>query len=100
MNESGLHKLAARSDKPQAKLFMDWVTRDVLPSIRKTGTYALADHGRDQMPGDVGVIRVINEPMRLPVKYSGSWKRRSPRWAPTEPLARGDNPRPIGGTRG
>jgi prophage antirepressor-like protein len=51
VNESGLYKLAARSDKPQAKLFIDWVTREVLPSIRKTGTYALADHGRDQMPG-------------------------------------------------
>jgi prophage antirepressor-like protein len=49
VNESGLYKLAARSDKPQAKLFMDWVARDVLPSISKTGTYALADHGRDQM---------------------------------------------------
>lgn len=25
-----------RSDKPEAKAFQDWVTREVLPSIRKT----------------------------------------------------------------
>ena len=28
-----------RSDKPQAKPFQDWVTQEVLPSIRKTGAY-------------------------------------------------------------
>lgn len=27
------------------------MTWEVLPSIRKTGNYSLADHGRDQMPG-------------------------------------------------
>ena len=37
--ESGLYKLVMRSDKPQAKKFQDWVTRDVLPTIRKTGQY-------------------------------------------------------------
>jgi len=35
ISESGLYKLIMRSDKPQARLFQDWVTRDVLPAIRK-----------------------------------------------------------------
>ena len=39
ISESGLYKLVMRSDKPQAKKFQDWVTRDVLPTIRKTGQY-------------------------------------------------------------
>ncbi|WP_321448341.1 BRO family protein [uncultured Cohaesibacter sp.] len=39
VSESGLYKLVMRSDKPQAKKFQDWVTRDVLPTIRKTGQY-------------------------------------------------------------
>ena len=39
ISESGLYKLIMRSDKPEAKLFQDWVTRDVLPSIRKHGGY-------------------------------------------------------------
>jgi anti-repressor protein len=39
INESGLYKVILRSDKPEAKKFMNWVTRDVLPSIRKHGMY-------------------------------------------------------------
>lgn len=35
VSESGLYKLVLRSDKAQAKAFQDWVTRDVLPAIRK-----------------------------------------------------------------
>lgn len=39
ISESGLYKLIMRSDKPQARQFQDWVTRDVLPAIRKDGVY-------------------------------------------------------------
>ncbi len=39
VSESGLYKLIMRSDKPQAKAFQDWVAKEVLPSIRKTGSY-------------------------------------------------------------
>jgi prophage antirepressor-like protein len=41
ISESGLYKLVLRSDKPQAKPFQDWVTRVVLPAIRKDGGYML-----------------------------------------------------------
>lgn len=37
--ESALYTLIMRSDKPQAKVFQDWVTKEVLPSIRKTGSF-------------------------------------------------------------
>lgn len=37
ISESGLYKLIMRSDKATARPFQDWVTKDVLPSIRKTG---------------------------------------------------------------
>lgn len=39
LSESGLYKLITQSDKAEAKPFQEWVTRDVLPSIRKTGSY-------------------------------------------------------------
>lgn len=39
INESGLYSVILRSDKPQAKPFKRWVTHEVLPSIRKTGSY-------------------------------------------------------------
>ena len=39
VNESGLYSLIFRSRKPAAKRFRKWVTSEVLPSIRRTGTY-------------------------------------------------------------
>lgn len=42
INESGLYKVILRSDKPEAKRFTRWVTHEVLPAIRKTGTYSVA----------------------------------------------------------
>jgi prophage antirepressor-like protein len=41
LSESGLYSLLMRSRKPIAKPFQKWVTREVLPSIRKTGSYSL-----------------------------------------------------------
>lgn len=40
INESGLYNVILRSDKPQAKPFKRWVTHEVLPSIRQTGSYS------------------------------------------------------------
>lgn len=42
INESGLYSLILRSRKPEAKRFKKWVTSEVLPSIRKTGSYSLS----------------------------------------------------------
>ena len=41
INESGLYSLILRSKLEKAKNFKRWVTKDVLPSIRKTGKYEL-----------------------------------------------------------
>lgn len=40
ISESGLYKVILRSDKPEAKKFTRWVTREVLPTIRRTGSYS------------------------------------------------------------
>ena len=40
VNESGLYALIIRSNKPQAKKFRKWITSEVLPAIRKYGTYS------------------------------------------------------------
>ncbi|MHB1266067.1 MAG: BRO-N domain-containing protein [Acidithiobacillus ferriphilus] len=39
--ESGLYSAILKSRKPEAKIFRRWVTHEVLPTIRKTGQYAL-----------------------------------------------------------
>jgi prophage antirepressor-like protein len=43
ISESGLYKLVMRSDKPEAREFQDWVTRVVLPAIRKDGAYVMGE---------------------------------------------------------
>ena len=42
VNESGLYNLVLGSRKPEAKRFKRWITHEVLPSIRKTGSYTSA----------------------------------------------------------
>lgn len=39
VSESGLYSLVLRSRKPEAREFKRWVTHEVLPSIRRHGTY-------------------------------------------------------------
>ncbi|USK43757.1 BRO family protein [Cytobacillus oceanisediminis] len=39
INESGLYELIFASRKLEAKMFKKWVKQEVLPSIRKTGSY-------------------------------------------------------------
>ena len=41
VNEPGLYRLIFSSRKPEAKKFQRWVTHEVLPSIRQTGSYNL-----------------------------------------------------------
>ena len=39
INESGLYSVILLSRKPEAKRFKKWITSEVLPEIRKTGSY-------------------------------------------------------------
>ena len=50
INESGLYTVILRSDKPQAKPFRKWVTSEVLPSIRKHGSYSVQSQFADLSP--------------------------------------------------
>jgi len=58
VNESGLYALIFNSRKPEAKAFQKWVTSEVLPSIRKTGSYG----HKPQLefdPNDLGHVQSI-----------------------------------------
>lgn len=39
LTEAGLYRVVLRSDAPNAEAFISWVTEDVLPTLRKTGSY-------------------------------------------------------------
>ena len=43
INEPGLYSLVLTSNKPEAKTFKRWITHEVLPSIRKTGSYTAGE---------------------------------------------------------
>ncbi|MGG4288388.1 BRO family protein [Priestia megaterium] len=46
LTESGIYKLAFRSNKEEAEKFTDWVTDDVMPTVRKTGRYEIQQANR------------------------------------------------------
>ena len=47
INESGVYALIFGSKLPNAKKFKHWVTSEILPTIRKTGTYSITQHKPD-----------------------------------------------------
>ena len=82
VNESGLYNLIFTSNRPEAQAFRKWVTKEVLPSIRKTGGY--------------GIVRSENEERlqrleceQLRVKADSWWRRRKIRKSDLAALERG-----------
>ncbi|MBW4635789.1 MAG: hypothetical protein KME30_29090 [Iphinoe sp. HA4291-MV1] len=67
--ESGLYRLILRSKKPEAIAFQDWVTEDVLPSIRKTGLYVdkskYTDEQYESLHKQAEAYRKENEQLKL-----------------------------------
>jgi prophage antirepressor-like protein len=53
INEPGFYKLVFRSNKQEAKAFTKWVTSEVLPTIRKTGSYTLNQRGNTDLEPDL-----------------------------------------------
>ena len=56
INESGLYSLTFSSKLPDAKAFKHWVTHEVIPSIRKTGQYKVADNKRTTQKGKDSIV--------------------------------------------
>lgn len=56
LSEPGLYFFLGRSDKPKALPFQKWLAGEVLPAIRKTGTYSIqpAQPARPTSLGEVG----------------------------------------------
>ncbi|MDI0264709.1 BRO family protein [Clostridioides difficile] len=62
LTESGVYKLIFKSRKEEAEKFQDWVTDEVLPSIRKTGTYS---SNKPKDTKDESEIKYMNAQARL-----------------------------------
>ena len=63
VTESGMYALILASKLPQARQFKHWVTSEVLPSIRKTGSYSVEKLSRKQLA--LMVIQAEEEKERL-----------------------------------
>jgi prophage antirepressor-like protein len=95
VKEPGLYELIFRSDKPAAQRFRVWMFEEVLPSIRRTGSYS---HSASQQVLDPQVsqlielaqtqVEVINEQQKMLAtaladlsKVKGNGKKQ-PKWTP------------------
>ena len=74
INESGLYSLTLRSKLECARIFKRWVTKDVLPSIRKTGRY---DYCMNHKYNNTLTFKIENE-TDLHVKVVSFLKKRYP----------------------
>lgn len=61
VNESGLYSLIISSKLPNAKKFKKWVTSEVLPSIRKTGSYQKPLTPQEMMRIQLGMIDDVSD---------------------------------------
>ena len=57
VTEPGLYALTLGSEKPQAKVFKRWITHEVIPALRRTGSYTMHLSGATQaVPSDLSPL--------------------------------------------
>lgn len=71
INEPGLYSCIFSSQKPDAKAFKKWVTSEVLPQIRKTGSY----HHRAPEPARHLTQETMDELTELRIQYQDLGKK-------------------------
>ena len=65
VNEPGLYTLVLGSRKPEAKTFKRWITHEVIPSIRKSGSYSLSLSPAEQLVAQAQLL--LEQERRLAV---------------------------------
>lgn len=82
VNESGLYNVILRSDKPEAKPFRKWITSEVLPSIRKTGSYSVNTEDNNINSQVLDLLKIQQEQVtnmfslitaQFPKQYTPHW---------------------------
>lgn len=61
INESGVYALVFGSKLPAAKRFKHWVTSEVLPQIRKTGSYQALSLGEQMAQGLLAAKKLLDQ---------------------------------------
>ncbi len=79
INEPNLYRVIFRSNKPEAVKFQNWVFDEVLPTLRKTGSYTIAEPSvpapKPQSPklsqSDFAIIRRAVQHISIGMRFSG-----------------------------
>ena len=94
INEGGLYSLILKSEKQEAKIFKKWITSELLPTIRSTGSYTIPktiknqiilknetdlhykviDFIRSNYP-EIMIVPGLGENQRTPEIRTDSWKK-------------------------
>ena len=64
LTESGVYKLVFKSHKPNAEAFTDWIADEVLPNLRKTGSYEMPKQDKpkkEKLPSVNMMVKNIKE---------------------------------------
>jgi prophage antirepressor-like protein len=69
VSEGGLYKLVFQSRKPEAQAFTDKVVDEILPAIRKTGSYSIQQPTQEQIFTKDVQSRCIRNEKLLPSNY-------------------------------
>ena len=64
ISESGLYTLIMRSRKPEAKIFKQWITKEVIPTIRKHGYYSNIPQIDEKDFAMLSIIKSVSEEER------------------------------------
>ena len=64
VTESGLYELIFRSNKPEAKIFKQWITKEVIPTIRKNGYYSNIPQINEKDIAMLSIIKSVSEEER------------------------------------
>lgn len=70
INESNLYRAVLQSRKPSAEKFTDWITEDIIPSIRKTGGY-LPEAAYAELQNR---ILAVEERLKVPAYEPSDWQ--------------------------
>lgn len=72
VTEGGMWTCVIRSKRPEAKRFVRWLTDELLPTLRRTGTYALPGHAEHEPASNIidvprlnTALSVVREARRL-----------------------------------
>lgn len=72
VNESGLYSMVLGSRKPEAKRFKKWVTSEVLPAIRKTGSYSAPKLQHFSVPIEANAVFESFHSLAIKIGFEGN----------------------------